>query len=327
MAISLKNLFININLNNNNTNINDDINKDLSYCSSCKSENTIISDRGNLVCINCGSCKSSDISDDPECQYSGLSVGDNSVTCRTGIANNDLLPHSNYSTKLVGNKINPFLKTMNNVWQNQSHKNKEKILKVQFKFISDFCKNNNLPNNIIDIAQTLFWKVREEQTKSPNHKSCRGENLDGIKIACIYHACRKYGINRSYEELAEMAGINVSYISFGSKLISNILNGTEMALNGNSTTYQHFIYRYSSSLNLTDDDIRLILDICANINNYGLLKTSKPDTIMAVTIYFTSVLYDLCISKNDIVHFCDISDCTLDKHFKDILQYADKIII
>ena len=133
-------------------------------CYTCQAIDSIKNIEGVNVCVKCGQIKGSDISQEMECQYSGMAIGDNSCTARSGLSNNKLLYQSNFCTKIVGNKTSYSLKQINNVWDSLDYKERT-LLKI-FKKISDNCRQNGIPNNVVSYSHVLYKKVYENNVPS-----------------------------------------------------------------------------------------------------------------------------------------------------------------
>lgn len=292
-------------------------------CYSCQAIDSIKNISGVNVCTKCGIIKGSEISQDMECQYSGLAAGDNSSTAHSGLSNNKLLFQSNFSTKIVGKNTSYSLKQINNVWDSLDYKERT-LLKI-FKNISDNCRIGGIPNNAISYSHVLYKKAHEKQ-RTKKYKSSRGGNLLGLIGASIYFSCKAYGINRSPSEIAKICGIDTSEISFGIKLFFNLMHD-ELNLNQNRTTYQDFLERFASHLNLDDHELHIVEEICQQIYEYGILDGNKPSTVASVAIYFASNLYDFNLERKEISEQCDTTEPTLIKNYKLLMDYVDKLVI
>lgn len=294
-------------------------------CHMCGSIDSVKPVDGVAVCVSCGVEMGPIITDDIECQYAGVAVGDNSNTARSGLSNNNLLPGSNLSTKIVGNQISYSMKQINNVWDSLSYRDRT-LLKI-FKHISDNCRSNGIPKNVIDYSQVLFTMAYEKQKKlKKGTRGSRSINKEGLIGGCIYYSCKGYNINRSHQEIADICNVDKSAISFGSKLVFQLLHN-ELDLNKNHTTYNDFLERYAHHLNLEEFELDIIRECCNEIYQHQFLDNSKPSTLVAVTIYLCSNLYDFGLDKFDIAEQCHTTEPTLNKNYKILLEHIEQIIV
>jgi transcription initiation factor TFIIIB Brf1 subunit/transcription initiation factor TFIIB len=254
-----------------------------------------------------------------------VAVGDNSDTARSGMSNNNLLPGSNLSTKIVGNQISYSMKQINNVWDSLSYRERT-LLKI-FKHISDNCRSNGIPKNVIDYSQVLFTMAYEKQKKlKKGNRGSRSDKLEGLIGGCIYYSCKGYNINRSHEEIATICNVDKSVISYGSKLVFRLLH-SQLDLNKNHTTFSDFIDRYAFHLNLEEDEIEIIRECSNEIYQLQILDNSKPSTLVAVAIYLCSNLYDFGLDKLAIAEHCHTTEPTINKNYKILLEYIEQIIV
>jgi len=294
-------------------------------CYLCQAIDTIKSVEGVSTCVNCGEVKGSEISQDMECQYSGMAIGDNSGTARSGLSNNNLLYKSNFCTKIVGRNTSYSLKQINNVWDSLDYKERT-LLKI-FRKITDNCRQKGIPNNVIGYSQVLYKKVYEKQRAlKKGNKGSRADKLEGLIAGCIYFSCKAYDINRSHAEIAEIADINKTEVSYGCKLFFKLMHD-EINLNQNQTNYKDFLERYASHLNLAPEELTIIGELCDQVFKLEILDHSKPSTIAAVCIYVASILYDFCIEKKDIADKCNTTEPTLNKNYKVLMEYVEQIIV
>lgn len=298
---------------------------ELFNCLNCHAIDSIKNVIGVNVCTNCGIEKGPEITEEMECQYSGLALGDNSATPRSGLSNNKLLFQSNFSTKIVGNHTSYSLKQINNVWNTLDYT--ERTLLKTFKKITDNCRQKGIPNNAVSYTQVLYKQVYDEQKKAKKgNKGSRADKLEGLIAGCIYYSCKAYGINRSHQEIAEICGIDKKEVSFGCKLFFKLMHD-KINLNDNNTSYNDFLERYSSQLDLDDRELNIIKDVCFNIVQLEILDNSKPSTMAAISIFFCSNLYNFDLDKKDIAEKCHTTEPTLNKNFKILMDYVEKLIV
>lgn len=293
----------------------DKTNKEVYDCIDCNGFNTIKNYTGNIICNNCGIIKGIDINDDLDNQYTGLTNGDNSALSHTGMFNNNVLYQSNFTTKVKGNNI---------VWNNFDHK--ERTLFKIFKKIDDCCRLHNIPKNVSEHSKILYTNVyNKKNTILKGNKGSRSDKLDGLVAACIYNSCKLYKINRSPLEISNIYGISKSSLSDGCNLFFELMN-KEFDIN-NVTTYNDFIERYASFLNINDNELKIIHKICSKVQELNILDDTKPWTFVCVVIYFSSVIYNFDIDKKNIINICETTDATLNKYFLKLMNNVVDLIV
>jgi len=291
-------------------------------CLECEAESSIQNNNGVYTCTKCGIQKCLQIDNDFKSQYAGRAMGDNSSTAHAGLAINNLFYANSFTTRIAGYHSSYGMKIQKNVWANLTPE--ERSLAKVFKKITENCRENGIPKNVINYSQVLFKQATDKQKKRSRRKNSRGDNRIGLRAGCIYHSCKKYGINRSHQEIAKVCETTKSVVSNGSKLVFTLL-GNEISLNINVTCYKDFLARYTFFLSLNADEIKQVRDLCKRVNYLELLSNSKPQTLVAVCIQLANILYDFNLDKKVIAKKCDTTETTLSK-YKLLLDYIEQII-
>ena len=165
----------------------------------CDIEDNFIPDQGVIKCKICSNVISN-ISDNPEWRYYGVSDSRCSDPTRCGMPVNSLLPESSVGST-VSYKSNT--KTMNQIRKYQQYMGmpyKERSLYKVFLEIQETCKKNSIPSIIINESKSLYTIISET-------KISRGSNRKGIIAACVYFACKECNVARSSKEIANMFNI------------------------------------------------------------------------------------------------------------------------
>jgi len=291
-------------------------------CFECGTESSIQNYEGVYTCTKCGIQKGVEIDNNFKSQYAGRAMGDNSSTARSGLAINNLFYENSFTTRISGNHSTYGMKIQKNVWANLTPE--ERSLAKVFRKITENCKENGIPNNVINYSQVLFKQATDKQKKRSKRKNSRGDNRIGLRAGCIYHACKKYGINRSHQEIASVCETNKSVVSNGSKLVFTLL-GSDINLNTNVTCYKDFLARYTYFLSLSNEEIKEVRDLCKKVHQLEVLSSSKPQTLVAVCIQLANEIFGFNIEKKIIATNCDTTETTLNK-YKLLLDYIEYII-
>jgi transcription initiation factor TFIIIB Brf1 subunit/transcription initiation factor TFIIB len=291
-------------------------------CTECEIEGSIQNVGGVYTCNKCGLQKCLEIDNNFKSQYAGLANGDNSATAHSGLAINNLFYENSFTTRISGKHSSYGMKIQKNVWANLTPE--ERSLSKVFKKITENCRENGIPKNVISFSQVLFKQAVDKQKEKLKRRNSRGDNRIGLRAGCIYHACKKYGINRSHQEIAKVCETSKSVVSNGSKLVFTLL-GEDISLNMNVTSYKDFLARYTYFLSLSGEEIKQVRDICRSVNNLEILSSSKPQTLVAVCIQFANIIYNFQIDKKTIAEKCNTTETTINK-YKLLLDYIEQLI-
>lgn len=197
-------------------------------------------DEGQNVCSACGTILEQTIDDGPEWRYYGADDR-NDDPCRTGAANNQLLPDSSYGSMAMNVKgVSPQFKHVVKLsaWALASHSERSWIAAMDV--LQTYAYRSGLPKSILVEACALL-KSQEDALK------LRGETRRALMGAVFFVACRRSGVSRTHEEVADMVGVSTRSlckaiqrfdmnISEENPLLMTQLSLAERMLNGISVT-------------------------------------------------------------------------------------------
>jgi len=95
----------------------------------------------------------------------------------------------------------------------------------------------------------------------------------------------------------------------------------------NTITVNDFISRFCSKLDLMEEDANQIKDISHLAELYNLTNENTPPSMAAGCIYLYIKYEELDICKKRISDICKISEVTINKCYKKLELYTDKLII
>ena len=295
-------------------------------CDVCNSS-LWFSDEGFLTCTNdkCGIIYKDIIDYSAEWRYYGADDNQNSDPTRCGMPINPLLLESSYGCKVIGNSSNYEMRKIKRYTEWQSMPYKEKSQYDEFQRITMMATNAGINKYIIDEAIRYHKKISE-------HRTFRGINRDGIIAASIYVAFRINNNPRTAKEIADIFHLDTSGATKGCKNAVNILNTIEENLHESektvfgNTSPQSFIVRYSSKLGINKELTKLAEFIAFRIQKENLIPENTPHSIAAGIIYYICCLCNLNVTKKEIHIISQISEVTINKCFKKLETYTDKLI-
>ena len=274
--------------------------------------------------IKCKCCDSliDDILNVPEWRYYGSQDSKKSDPTRCGMPVNLLLPGSSLGTS-INNKGNIYdrLSTRQN-WNSMPYKERSKY-KV-FMEISSKCGENNLPNIISETAKSLYSVISDT-------KISRGKNRKGIIAACVFNACKECKVPRSIKEIAKMFDMDPKILTKGCKNYTEIsrLNKINVKREQGSETINliDFIERFCYNLSLSEKDMEIIKDISNICKSLNLVYDNTPPAMASGCIYLLLQLKKIDISKKMISDNCNISEVTINKCYKKLLDNKELMSI
>lgn len=267
--------------------------------------------------IQCKCCNAiiNDIMNIPEWRYYGSDDSRRNDPTRCGMPVNLLLPGSSLGTT-INNKGNIYdrISTRQN-WNSMPYKERSKY-KV-FIEISNKCNENNLPNIIGETAKSLYSIISDT-------KISRGKNREGIIAACVFNACKECRFPRSVKEISNMFDMDSKILTKGCKKYTEIIRLNKKNINRdqniNTITLDDFIDRFCYNLSIDSKNINIIRGISELCKYHNLIYDNTPPAMAAGCIYLLLQLKKIDINKKVISENCNISEVTINKCYKKLLD-------
>lgn len=301
--------------------------KENDLCYLCNSI-LLIMDDGFPTCTNvkCGIIHKNTLDYSPEWSFYGANNKNTNDPTRCGNPINPLLIESSFGCKILCNSKSSYeMKKIRKWTEWQSMPHKEKSLYEEFQFITIMAQNAGVPKIFIDDAMSIHKEISEQ-------KMFRGLNRDGIKAASIYISCRLNGCPRTAHEISEIFHLDKISATAGCSTAVNILHNIERSFEPSqqtdlcTTTPSSFIERYCSKLNINHELTMLSKFVVKKVENQNIILDNTPHAIAAGVIFFVSQNCNLNISKLEIKQICGISEVTINKCFKKLDIFKEKLI-
>jgi len=315
---SIENSFdINENVENNEKNLNND----LQQCINCKNYDNFKLEDGYYWCNECGENNGINIIETAEWRYYGSEDSKNNDPTRCGSSSNNLLYNMSCGTMISAKGNSPEVKRLRTIHKFiTSNYNDRAILKI-FENLTVIASNNNINIMIIEYAKKIYKDIR-------NIKISRGINRDALVATCLMTSLNINNVSRSHKEIAAIFKINQSHITQGRKKLIELNNyiKNNIIYKLNITKPEHFIPRNCSILNIEQKYIDLMILISKKTLKINDISENTPPSVACGIIYYISYLCKLHINKKDISLLCNISEVTINKVFKKLLNYTQLLI-
>jgi len=281
-----------------------------------------------LTCSNrkCGQMYKDRLDFNAEWRFYGANDSGDRDPTRCGMPVNPLLKQSSFGCKVLSNYRNSYeMQKIRRYTEWQAMPYKEKSQYDEFQRITAMAVEGGIPKIIIDEAMRYHKRVSDRKT-------FRGLNRDGIIAASIYIACRINGTPRTAKEIATMFHLDDASATKGCKNATCIINELESEMTNLDKTSlcrtkpESFINRYCSKLNMNPELTKLSLFISVKINKHNWIAENTPHAIAAGIVYFISHLFSLSISKQDVHRISSISEVTINKCFKKLIEKKNELV-
>ena len=91
-------------------------------------------------------------------------------------------------------------------------------------------------------------------------------------------------------------------------------------------SYDNLIDRFCQQLNISEETIDMVKDCVNTVHDKKLLPKNSTESIVCGCIYFICNMLQLNINKNDISNICNISNATINKTYKALVEFTDILI-
>jgi len=191
-------------------------------------ERSVRVEEGQRVCTGCGTIMEQTIDEGAEWRYYGADDR-NDDPSRVGLTISSLLPDSSYGSMAMNKKVSsPQFKSIQRLsaWCLASHS--ERSWLAALETLNQYSYRNGFTKAILQEACALF-RNQEDALK------LRGETRRALMGAVFFVACRRFGVSRTHEEIAEIVSVSTRSLSkaiqrFGILAEENPLQKTQLSL-------------------------------------------------------------------------------------------------
>jgi len=294
-----------LNVKTSNETVNDDTDENNYKCKFCSTDLEIIDEK--IICQNCG-----------------LVVDQQIFSSYNTIFSNPDCEGYPKIKKCFNSLINKMLD-----WDKYTPEEK-----AEYKLVTEIlklCENNNLPENVANLASNMskiYFKEMKLQVGSR-----RSKVKNGCIGVCIWYASREFKYSITETKLCHILNIDLKYFTRATKQFLEMLNSNsefkrEFNLENiykNKTEYD-FLLEFLNKLQL-----QVYFDYCSKImvfcNEKQIMNNNNPSTKAVSIIQFVNQTKGLLIEKNFIADTCGISTVTISKICNKIMKFQNEIKI
>uniref|UniRef100_A0A914UMF9 Transcription initiation factor IIB n=2 Tax=Plectus sambesii TaxID=2011161 RepID=A0A914UMF9_9BILA len=231
---------------------------------------------GDLVCPECGLVVGDRLLDVGTEWRSFSNERSGSDPSRVGAPENPLLGGSDLSTSIAvgfgGSESDIGLANA----QRKSMNNTDRQMSQAFSVIREMSDRIHLSKSIQDMAAKIFKDVLDS-------KALKGRNNEAQAAACLYIACRKEGVPRTFKEICAVSRVSKKEIGRCFKLIIKSLE-----TNLEQITSADFMSRFCANLGLPNQVQAAATRIAKKAVELDLVAGRSPISIAAAAIYMAS---------------------------------------
>ncbi|CAK3915184.1 related to transcription initiation factor IIB [Lecanosticta acicola] len=223
--------------------------------------------------------------------------------------------------------------------QNKSNLDKgNKSLLQAYKQIGALCDGWQLPGSVSDTAKHLY-------KDSDESKLFKGKSQDALIAGCVFLACRRNQVPRSFREVMELTKVSKKEIGRTFKLLENFLmkkeegkkNGTSMVAGGTVVYNEEYkgsatappdviVPRFCNELGMTQKAVVVAQELANQMEKLGTLAGRSPLSAAAACIFMAGHMMGEVKTAKEVQNIARVSDSTIRHAYKMLWLARDKLI-
>ncbi len=184
----------------------------------------------------------------------------------------------------------------------------ERNLAFALSEITKIASNLSLPRSILETSSVIYRKAVKEHL-------IRGRSIQGISAAAVYIACRKCGLPRTLDEIANAANISRREIGRSYRFLVKKLNLSIPPLKAS-----HYISKFSNQLAMQGKVEEIANKILSAATELKLTSGRGPTGIAAAASYVASVLIGEKRTQREIAEIAKVTEVTIRNRYKELTE-------
>ncbi|KAJ2696292.1 transcription initiation factor IIB [Coemansia sp. IMI 203386] len=269
---------------------------------------------GDYVCGDCGLVLGDRIID-TRSEWRTFANDDGDDPSRVGNAANPLLDGDQLDTIISrGDGGSGMARDLNRTQGRTTAQRHERNLVQAYKEISALCDACDMPKTIVDISKQLYKKVEDD-------KLFKGKNNDAIIAACIFLACRRESVPRTFKEICALTKVDKKDVGRTFKFLK-----TKLKEQTATTSSNDLIDRFCSNLSLDQETNRITKLLADKANDLENVSGKSPVSIASACIYMASHLTGNGRDAKDISRIAGVGEATIKTTYKILYQYRNTLL-
>ena len=184
----------------------------------------------------------------------------------------------------------------------------ERNLAYALSEITKIANNLSLPRNILETASVIYRKAVKERL-------IRGRSIQGVTAAAIYLACRKCGLARTLEEIAQASSVNKKEVGRSYRFLIRELDYSIPPVKPSQ-----YITKFSNQLTMQGKVEEIAHKILAAAKELKLTSGRGPTGIAAAASYIASVLTGERKTQREIAEIAQVTEVTIRNRYKELVE-------
>jgi transcription initiation factor TFIIB len=184
----------------------------------------------------------------------------------------------------------------------------ERNLQFALSEVDRMASAMGVPRAVREVASVMYRQALNEDL-------IRGRSIEGVSTAALYAACRKEGIPRSLEEIAEVSRVERKEIGRTYRYISQ-----ELGLEMRPVDPKKYVPRFSSQLDLSEEVQAKAKEIIDTTAEQGLLSGKSPTGFAAAAIYAASLLCNQKKTQREVADVAQVTEVTIRNRYQEQIE-------
>jgi len=289
-------------------------------CPECGSADLIQSaDRGELVCDDCGLVvEEGSIDLGPE--WRAFNHREREEKSRVGTPTTRTMHDKGLTTTIDWKDKDAYGRSISSRKRSQMHRLRkwqerirtkdagERNLQFALSEVDRMASALGVPRAVREVASVIYRRALDEDL-------IRGRSIEGVATACLYAACRKQGIPRSLEEIAEVSRVDRKEIGRTYRYVSQ-----ELGLEMEPVDPEQYVPRFCSELDLPEEVQTKATEIIRETADQGLLSGKSPIGFAAAAIYAASLLCNEKKTQREVAEVAQVTEVTIRNRYQEQIE-------
>ena len=272
-------------------------------------------ERAEVVCTNCGFVIDTKLADrGPE--WRAFTPEQQTKRVRVGAPHTFTIHDKGLSTKIDWRDISGFPPEKKvqlyrlRKWQRRSRVSSttERTLATALSEMHRIAGALNLQKNILETASVIY-------RKAANKRLIRGRSIQGIAVAAIYLACRRCGLVRTLEEMAQTSGIKKKELGRHYRFLVKKLDYSMPPVKA-----EEYVARLCNELNVHGKMEGVTYKIIKMARKCRLTSGRGGKGVAAAASYVASIVVGEHRTQREVAEVTDITEVTVRNRYKEIME-------
>jgi transcription initiation factor TFIIB len=172
----------------------------------------------------------------------------------------------------------------------------------------------NLPKNILETASAIYRKAIKKNLN-------RGRSVQGMVVASVYLACRRCGLVRTLEEMAQASGISKKEVGRYYRFLVKRLGVSVLPVRA-----ENYVTRLCNELALHGKVEEITYKILNVARTLRLTSGRGGKGMAAATSYLASTVVGERRTQREIAEAMDITEVTIRNRYKELLEQLQIVV-